>query len=129
MIRPSRRFNALRVPKKLQAELPYASKPKLTRPATGKTYLQKRAVVLEPEEKRALTLMQEMRALTKDKAAKRHEKQESRRVEHRKKVAKEDAKKGEKREDERKKHMRIVGQKQKRETDMEDGKGRKRRKS
>ena len=116
------------MPKKLQAGLPYASKPKLTKPATRTTYLQKRAVVLEPEEKRALTLLQQMRALNKDKMARRHEKQEVRRGEHRKKAAKDETKKAEKRREERKERMRELGMKQKREADTGDEKRRKKRK-
>ncbi len=54
--RPARRFNPLLVPKKLQAQLPYASKPKLMKTQKTPTYLQKRAVVMEPEEKAALAM-------------------------------------------------------------------------
>ena len=91
--------------------------------------MQKRAVVLEPEEKRALTLLQQMRALNKDKVARRHERQEMRRGEYRKKVAKDETKKAEKRKEERKERMRELGMKQKREADAEDEKGRKKQKS
>lgn len=126
--RPSRRFNSLKVSKKLQKDLPFASKPRITRPAQGKTYLQKRVVVLEPEEKRALTLLQQMRALDKEKTAKRKGKQEERRSEHRKSVAKAEEKKGEKQKEQRKEYMRAAGQKQKREAELESG-SRKRRKT
>ena len=67
--RPARRFNPLKVPKKLQAALPYASKPKLMKKQHRATYMQKRAVVLEPEEKRAVALLQQARALRKDQVA------------------------------------------------------------
>ena len=126
--RPARRFNPLIVPKKLQAQLPYASKPKLLRPQKAQTYLQKRAVVMEPEEKKALVLMQQMRALRKDKIAKRKEKKAEKTLEKTKKVAKEDAKKSEKEKERKKEVMRMVGMKNKRETDMEEGR-RKRRKT
>lgn len=106
--------------------MPFASKPRLTKPAKSKTYLQKRAVVLEPEEKRALALLQQMRALDKEKTAKRRGKQEERRSEHRKAVAKSDEKKGEKQKEQRKEYMRVAGQKQKREE--AEGGSRKRRK-
>ncbi|KAG8750230.1 Glycoside hydrolase 2 (Mannanase, beta-galactosidase) [Serendipita sp. 396] len=96
VVRPSRRFNPLKISKKLQKDLPYASKPRLAKPAKTKTYLQKRAVVLEPEEKRALTILQEMRALDKDKSIKRRDKQEERRAGHRKMVAKVEGRKNEK---------------------------------
>ena len=51
--RAPRRFNTLKVPKKLQAALPYASKPKIMKPQHRQTYLEKRAVVMEPEEKKS----------------------------------------------------------------------------
>jgi len=38
--RPARRFNPLHIPHKLQAALPYASKPKLMRKQKSQTYLQ-----------------------------------------------------------------------------------------
>lgn len=37
IVRPTRRFNTLKVPRKLQAALPYASKPKLQKPQANKT--------------------------------------------------------------------------------------------
>ena len=85
-------------------------------------------MVLEPEEKRALTLLQQMRALNKDKVARRHEKQEVRRAGHRKKAAKDETKKAEKRKEERKERMRELGMKQKREVDTEGETKRKKRK-
>jgi len=91
--------------------------------------MQKRAVVLEPDEKRALTLLQQMRTLNKDKVARRHEKQEIRRQEYRKKVAKDETKKVEKRKEEKKGRMRELGMKQKREADTEDEKRHRKRKS
>ncbi|KAI8986242.1 hypothetical protein BD414DRAFT_488090 [Trametes punicea] len=128
--RPARRFNPLRVPTKLQAALPYASKPKIMKPQHHKTYMQKRAVVLEPEEKKALALLQQVRALRKDQIARRREKQEERRAAHRKKVEKEEAKKSEKEKEKRKEYMRMAGIKGKRETEaLEGGRSSKRRKT
>ena len=86
--RPARRFNPLIVPKKLQASLPYASKPKLMNKQGNQTYLQKRAVVMEPEEKKAIALMQQIRALRKDQVARRREKQGARKEAHWKKAGK-----------------------------------------
>ena len=90
--------------------------------------MQGRTVVLEAEEKRALTLLQQMRALNKDKVARRHEKQEIRRGEHRKKVAEDEMKKAEKRRQERKERIRELGMKQKRDADTGDEKRIKKRK-
>lgn len=127
--RAPRRFNPLFVPKKLQASLPYSSKPHQMAPQKKQTYLQKRAVVMEPEEKKAVALMQQLRALRKDQVVKRREKKAEKRAEHEKKVAKEEEKKGDKDKERRKGQMRIAGQKAKRQSDMEEGKSRKRQKT
>lgn len=119
--RAPRRFNTLKVPKKLQAALPYASKPKIMKAQHRQTYMQKRAVVMEPEEKKAIALLQQIRALRKDQVARRKEKQESRKATHRAKVAKEEAKKDEKDKEKRKEYMRVAGMKSKREQEMEEG--------
>ncbi|RPD54653.1 DUF663-domain-containing protein [Lentinus tigrinus ALCF2SS1-7] len=126
--RPSRRFNPLKVPKKLQATLPYASKPKLMKPQHRATYMQKRAVIMEPEEKKAMALLQQVRALRKDQVVRRREKKEEKRAEHRKKVEKEEAKRSEKEREKKKEHMRAAGIKAKRDADAEGGRSSKRRK-
>ncbi|KAI0050270.1 DUF663-domain-containing protein [Auriscalpium vulgare] len=127
--RPGRRFNPLKVPRKLQASLPYASKPKLMKPQHRATYLQKRAVVLEPEEKKALAVMQQIRAIRKDQVVRRREKQQERKEVRKKKVEKDEERKSEKKREERKEHMRVAGIKSKREAEKEEGGSRKRRKT
>ncbi|OAX39888.1 DUF663-domain-containing protein [Rhizopogon vinicolor AM-OR11-026] len=127
--RPARRFNALKVPKKLQSALPYASKPKLMKPQGKRTYMQTRAVVLEPEEKKAIALLQQIRALRKDQVARRRGKQQERKETHRKKVEKDEAKKAEKEREKKKEYMKAAGMKSKREADIEEGRSSKRRKT
>ncbi|TFK62239.1 DUF663-domain-containing protein [Pluteus cervinus] len=131
--RPHRRFNPLIVPKKLQAALPYASKPKLVKAQKAKdgvrgTYMQRRAVVMEPEEKRAVALMQQMRALRKEKVQKRRDKKEEKREEKKKKEAKEEEKKESKDKERKKEVMKTIGMKTKRDAEKESGGSRKRRK-
>ncbi|TBU45831.1 hypothetical protein BD309DRAFT_682078 [Dichomitus squalens] len=63
--RSARRFTSLKLPKKLQASLLYVSKPALMKVQYRATYMQKRAVVMEPEEKKAMALLQQVRALRK----------------------------------------------------------------
>ena len=63
----------------IQAELPFKSKPKQMAPRKRQTLEQKRAVVLEPGEKRAVTLVQQLNAIRNAKAAKRQEQQARRR--------------------------------------------------
>lgn len=71
IVRQQREFRKMVVPKKLQEALPYASKPKLTAPTNPKSYLARRAVVLEPEEKKQRAAVQIVSAIGKDKMAKR----------------------------------------------------------
>ncbi|KAF7291613.1 DUF663-domain-containing protein [Mycena chlorophos] len=127
--RPERRFNPLVVPKKLQAALPYASKPRAMKPQKKETYMQKRAVVMEPEERKAVALMQQIRALRKDQVARRKEKKSEKRAEHAKKVEKQEERKGEKVKERKKDVMRTIGKKAKRELDAEEGRGAKRRRT
>lgn len=69
--RKERRFNALKVPKALQADLPFANKPKNATKSKKESYLSKRAVILEPEEKKIVTLMQQLNTLRNEKDRKR----------------------------------------------------------
>lgn len=71
VVRETRRFNTLKVPKKLQAALPFATKPKLQKPQTRPTYLQQRAVVMQPEEKKALSILEQAQAVSKARVQKR----------------------------------------------------------
>lgn len=91
--------------------------------------MQKRAVVLEPEEKKAIALLQQIRALRKDQIARRREKQQVRKETHRKKIQKDEAKDAEKEREKKKVYMRAAGMKSKREADVEEGRSRKRRKT
>ena len=76
--RETRRFNPLRVPASLQKQLPFKSKPKLMKKRKTKSLATKRAVILEPSEKRVLTLMQQLATLHRDKAKRRKLKQQER---------------------------------------------------
>ncbi|CAG8467667.1 7381_t:CDS:10 [Ambispora leptoticha] len=107
--RPIRRFNPLLIPKSLQSELPFASKPKDLKKRSKPTYMQKRAVVLEPEEKKIYSLMQQIHTLKKEKEKKRKEKQEIRRIEHAKKVVKQEAVVAEKEKESRKRFFKMQG--------------------
>lgn len=124
--RPIRRFNPLRVPKALQASLPYASKPLYIKKQKKPTYLQKRAVVLGGDEKRARDLLQKVMTLRNEKVRKRKEKKAIEWEKHLKKVHQsEDLRKArEKRE--KKEFWEKEGRKRK--ADTERSQGRKKRK-
>lgn len=120
--RPERHFNPLRVPKQLAADLPFKSQITKMRSKKDQTYMQKRAVVLGGEEKKARDLMQKLTTLRNDKHAKRAAKQEERRQVHRAKVADSLEKKNEREKRERDDYWRREGKKRK-NTDGESGGG------
>ena len=59
----------------MQADLPYKSKPKQMVARKWPSFDQRRAVVLEPSEKKAVTLVQQLNALRNAKEVKRREQQ------------------------------------------------------
>ncbi len=75
--RETRHFNPLHVPASLQKQLPFKSKPKQIEKHVGKTLAAQRAVVLEPQEKRVLSLMRQLATIHKDKTQKRRAKQKA----------------------------------------------------
>ena len=83
-----RRFNPLVIPKSLQRDLPFESKPKQRHPARSKpTYRQQRAIMLEPQERKALGLLSQLSALEKERQRKRKSKREQEQEKHRTKQA------------------------------------------
>jgi len=119
--RIERRFNPLKIPRKLQEELPYASKPKMMKARSKSTYMQRRAVILEPEEKNAIALLQQVRALRNERLAKRREKRVYQAAIHRKQVENREVLKSHKLKEDRRMHMREASLKRKRDVDKEDG--------
>ncbi|KAJ9148888.1 Ribosome biogenesis protein bms1 [Pleurostoma richardsiae] len=126
--RATRRFNPLKVPRALAAALPFRSQIVVTKPKPrGKeTYLQKRAVVLGGEEKKARDLMQKLTTIRKDAAERRAAKKGERRAEHGKKVQQMEEQKQEREKRETKQYWSREGKKRKQGTD--GGGGGKRRK-
>ena len=117
--RTDRHFNRLKVPRKLQGELPYASKYKIVGPRRQATYAQRRAVVLEPEEKKAIALLQQAKALRKDQVARRRQELHQKGNVRKRIAEKEASGKGERRRRDKKEHMRTTGVKRKRELEQE----------
>ncbi|BGP44943.1 Glycoside hydrolase 2 (Mannanase, beta-galactosidase) [Rhodotorula kratochvilovae] len=117
IVRQTRRFNTLKVPRKLQSALPFASKPKMQPKQKEATYLQKRAVVMDPEEKKALSLLQQVQAISRDKEAKRKEAKQANKAERAKKLAKEDAKRGEREKEDKKEFFAAKGRADKRKAE------------
>jgi ribosome biogenesis protein BMS1 len=111
--RPTRHFNPLRVPRALAADLPFKSQITQQKARKAPTYLQKRAVVLGGEEKKARDLMQKLQTMRVEKAEKRAKKQEERRAVYRKKVAENLEKKAEREKRERDDYWAREGRKRK----------------
>ena len=84
--RKTRRFNALTVPKALQAALPFKSKPKLDQKQARKSLQARRAVVAEPEERRANTFMQQLHTMHNERERKRKKKATEKKADFEKKV-------------------------------------------
>ncbi|EMC96625.1 hypothetical protein BAUCODRAFT_70665 [Baudoinia panamericana UAMH 10762] len=122
--RQERHFNPLRVPRKLQADLPYKSQIVQMKPQKKQTYVQKRAVVVGAEEKVARRLMQQVMTLRKEKVEKRRVKQEERREPHRKKLAEEAERRKEREKRERDEFWAKEGRKRKGWSEGEGAEGR-----
>jgi ribosome biogenesis protein BMS1 len=88
--RPERNFKKLKVPKRLEESLPFASKPKNETKVKNKGYLSKRAVVMEADEKKKVTFMQALNTIRKEKIGKRRAKNTERKAHKAKEVAKKD---------------------------------------
>ena len=69
--RVPREFSKLKIPSKLQESLPFASKPKMMAAKNPSSYLARRAVILEPEEKKQRGMVQMLSTIKKDKEKKR----------------------------------------------------------
>lgn len=121
--RETRHFNPLRVPKKLAADLPFKSQIAAMKPQSKQTYLQKRAVVVKGEEKKARALMAQVMTLRNDKVEKRRAAQEKRKEGYRAKVAENAEKRAEREKREKQEYWRREGKKRKHQADGEEGGG------
>jgi ribosome biogenesis protein BMS1 len=123
--RQTRHFNALKVPRALAADLPFKSQIVQMKPQRHKTYMQKRAVVLGGEDKKARDLMQKLTTIRNDVDAKRRAKKEEKRVEFRKKMEVMGQKKEAREKRETKEYWKKEGRKRK--AGDEGGGGKRRR--
>jgi len=124
--RVARHFNPLRVPRALAAELPFKSQITQMKKQSKPTYMQKRAVVVGGEEKKARDLMQKIMTVRNEKVAKRRATKEEKRAVYRKKVEENAEKRGEREKKEKQEYWRKEGKKRRAENDGEGG-GKRRR--
>jgi ribosome biogenesis protein BMS1 len=111
--RPERQKTKLFVPKKLEEALPFASKPKNETKRKKKGYLSKRAVVLEPEERKKVAFIQALNTIRKEKVRIRKEKKNEKKAERDKETAKKDAAIEEARKVNKKREYRAEGKREK----------------
>eukprot|EP00536_Pseudo-nitzschia_multiseries_P000880 jgi/Psemu1/250023/estExt_Genewise1Plus.C_110096 len=116
--RPERKFRKLRVPKKLESDLPFANKPKDERKKKKDGYLAKRAVVMEKSEKKKFTFLQAVNTIRNEKVKARKEKKRESKIEKIKKNAKKDEAIAAARKVNRKRQYRAEGKREK----MQDAK-------
>ncbi|KAK8217273.1 Glycoside hydrolase 2 (Mannanase, beta-galactosidase) [Zalaria obscura] len=124
--RQERHFNPLRVPRKVQADLPFKSQLSQMKKQNGKTYLQKRAVVAGKEERVARNLLQQVMTLRNEKVAKRRAKQEERKEGYRAKVKENEEKREEREKREKQEYWRREGKKRRNDDGAGGGGGGKR---
>ena len=109
--RQPRKFNSLHVPRALQAALPFRSKPKVEGARRRPTLEQKRAVVLEPGERKLYTLVQQLNTIRNEKVRKRSEQQVRRKEALGKKQTVADASMGRRLKEEKKRRYIEEGKK------------------
>eukprot|EP01135_Chromosphaera_perkinsii_P004300 Nk52_evm12s276 gene=Nk52_evmTU12s276 len=114
IVRQERRFNSLKIPKALQKDLPFASKPKLPTKRNKPTLTTKRAVLMSSSEKKNYTLLQQLNTLRNEKTAIRKEKNVARMKEKVKQKMIEERKWSDQKKSEKRKFFRDVGQEEKR---------------
>jgi ribosome biogenesis protein BMS1 len=111
----------LKIPKAIQRDLPFGSKPKqmVKRASNKPLYEDRRAVVLEPEEKKIFTLIQQLNTLKHEKDRKRKVKVGEQRAKYLKKKEREESKVLAKRKETSKDHFRKIGKEEARKRQNE----------
>jgi ribosome biogenesis protein BMS1 len=107
--RQERQFKKLFVPKRIEEALPYASKPKNETKRKKQSYVSKRAVVMEKDEKKKLTFIQALNTIRNEKVSIRKKKRVEKNIEKAKKNAVIDEAIAEGRKIKRKRQLRSDG--------------------
>lgn len=104
-------FRRLNVPKAITNNLPFADLSKTPKSKGKETYLQKRAVVLGGDEKKARDFMEKVFVLQKEKQSKKETKQKEQMEKKKKKEIAEEEKRQEKAKERKKEYFQKVGMK------------------
>lgn len=114
--RQERKFNSLKIPTSIKKNLPFKSQIAETKKQKKKTYVQKRAVVMDGEEKVKRALIQTIQTIRNDKESMRKAKKSSKMAEKIKAREKIEAAKEEKKKERKKEYFQQHGQKRKLES-------------
>lgn len=117
--REERKFNPLRVPKLIQKELPFKSQVSTMKPQKKQSYLAKRAVIVDGEEKKMRDLVNKVNTLKKTKDKKRKDKKQEKFQDRLKALAKKEEAKKDKEKERKKEYFSKEGKKRK--LDQSDG--------
>ncbi|WPK23764.1 hypothetical protein PUMCH_001010 [Australozyma saopauloensis] len=109
--REERRFNKLKVPKSIKMNLPFKSQIQEMKPQKKQSYMAKRAVLVDGDEKKARDLMNKIHTLKKDKDKKRKEKKQEKFKDRLKVIAKKEEVRKEKERERKKEYFSKEGKK------------------
>lgn len=109
--REERRFNKLKVPKSIKLNLPFKSQIQEMKPQKKQSYMAKRAVLVDGDEKKARDLMNKIHTLKKDKDKKRKEKKQEKFKDRLKVIAKKEEVRKEKERERKKEYFSKEGKK------------------
>ncbi|KAI5953290.1 BMS1 [Candida jiufengensis] len=124
--RVERRFNPLRVPKSIKSDLPFKSQIHEMKPQKKQSYMNKRAVVLGGEERKARELIHKINTIRKEKDVKRRTKKDEKFKDKLKKIAKTEELRKQKEKERKKEYFAREGKKRK-NTNNDDGNSKRRR--
>lgn len=109
--REERKFNPLKVPKLIRKELPFKSQIHEAKPQKKLTYMAKRAVVVDGDEKKMRDLVNKINTLKRDKEMKRKAKKSEKFLEKLKEIAKKEEAKKEKERERKREYFAKQGKK------------------
>ena len=114
MEQTSRKFNTLKIPKKLEEALPFASKPKIEGKVKRKGYIGNRAFVMDTAEKKRQVFMQAMNTIRNEKTQIRKQRKQVRSFDKAKESKSEEEGLAAARKAQKKRQYRAVGKREKR---------------
>ncbi|KAI8804043.1 hypothetical protein BJ742DRAFT_682433 [Cladochytrium replicatum] len=132
IVRQPKRFNPLHIPKSLQAELPFTSKPKLDSKRKKPLYLtERKAVIMEPEERKVARMLQAINTVKHEKERKKKATKMEKQLERSREMARKEKVVAEKQKKRMREVHRNVGLKSQNQKMVGDGEDRapKRRKT